>query len=120
MKYFEIPSKTFYEFSSVKAFIYVQSAVGQQLSVADMSEQVKDFIVPVELSLLPFSFIFETQQSVQVILIVSFVSSGMESKREWITPGFKKRGILVFFLHSFVEFYQSAQQNLFFACLTED
>ena len=39
-----------------------------------MGAQVKDLIVLVELSLLPFSFIFEIQQSVQVILIVSFVS----------------------------------------------
>ena len=70
-----------------------------------MGAQVKDLIVLVELSLLPFSFIFEIQQSVQVILIVSFVSPEMESKREWITTqGFKKRGILVLFLHSFVEF----------------
>ena len=90
----------------------------------DIDAQVKDLIVLVELSLLPFSFILEIQQSVQVrvqvILIVSFVSSGMESNREWITPGFKKRGILVFFPHSFVEFYQRTQQNLFFAFLTED
>ena len=85
-----------------------------------MGAQVKDLIALVELSLLPFSFIFEIQQSVQVILIVSLVSSGMESKREWIIPGFKKRGILVLFLHSFVKFYQRAQQNLSFACLTED
>ena len=65
-----------------------------------MGAQVKDPIVLVELSLLPFSFIFEIQQSVQVILIVSFVSSGIESKREWITAGFKKRGILVFFFYT--------------------
>ena len=106
---------------SVETFIYVYGAVRQQLSVEDMGAQVKDVIVLVELSLLPFSFIFEIQQSVQVILIVSFVSSGMESKREWwIIPGFKKRDILVLFPHSFVKFYQRAQQNLFFACLTED
>ena len=79
-----------------------------------MGAQVKDLIVLVELSLLPFSFIFEIQQSVQVILIVSFVSSGMESKREWL----QETGY--FFLHSFVEFYQRAQQDLSFACLTED
>ena len=100
--------------------MYVQGAAGQQLLVEDLGEQVKDYIVLVELSHLPFSFIFEIQQSVQVILIVSFVSSGMESKREWITRGFKKGGILVFFPHSFAEFCQRAQQNLFFACLTED
>ena len=61
----------------------------------DIGAQLKDLVVLVELSLLPFSFIFEIHQSVQLILIVSFVSSGMESKREWVTPGFKKRGILV-------------------------
>ena len=43
-----------------------------------MGAQVKDLIVLVELSLIPFSFIFEIQQSVQVILIVSFVSSGVQ------------------------------------------
>ena len=43
-----------------------------------MGAQVKDFIVLVELSLITFSFIFEIQQSVQVILIVSFVSSGVQ------------------------------------------
>ena len=31
-------------------------------------------------SLIPFSFIFEIQQSVQVILIVSFVSSGVQKR----------------------------------------
>ena len=63
-----------------------------------MGAQVKDLIALVELSLFSFSFIFEIQQlSEQVILIVSFVSSGMKSKREWIIQGFKKRGILVFF-----------------------
>ena len=56
----------------------------------------------------------------KVILIVSFVSSGMDSNRKWITPGFNKLGILVFFAHRFVEFNQRAQQNLFFSCLTED
>ena len=66
-----------------------------------MGAQVNDVIVLVELSLLPFSFIFEIQQSVQMILIVSFVSSGMESKREWITQGLKKRGILVLFSTEF-------------------
>ena len=85
-----------------------------------MLTQVTAHIVLVELSLLPFSFFSEIQQSVQVILIVSFVSSGMESKMDWITPGFKKRDTLIFFQHSFVEFYQKAQQNLFLACLTED
>ena len=65
-----------------------------------MGAQVGGLIVLAELSLLPFSFISHSQ-SVQVILIVSFVSSGMESKREWITPGFKKRGILVFFSTQF-------------------
>ena len=58
--------------------IYVHSAVGQQLSVEDMGVQVKDLIALVELSLIPFSFIFEIQQSVQVILIVSLVSSGVQ------------------------------------------
>ena len=43
-----------------------------------MGAQVKDFVFLVELSLIPFSFIFEIQQSVQVILIVSFVSSGVQ------------------------------------------
>ena len=62
-----------------------------------MGAQVKDLIVLVEHPLLPFYFIFEIQRSVQVILIVSFVLSGIKSKREWITPGFKKRGTLVFF-----------------------
>ena len=52
---------TFYEFSSVETFIYVHSAVGQQLSVEDMGAQVKDLIVLAELSLIPFSFIFEIQ-----------------------------------------------------------
>ena len=79
-----------------------------------------NLIVLVKVSLLLFFFIFKIQQSVQVILNVSFVSSEMESKREWITHGFKKWGLPVFFPHSFVEFYQRAQQNLFFACLTED
>ena len=69
-----------YEFLSVETFIYVHGAVGQQLLMEDMRTQVKDLIIQVKLSLLPFSFIFEIQQSVQMILIVSFVSSGMESK----------------------------------------
>ena len=43
-----------------------------------MGSQVKDLTFLVELSLIPFSFIFEIQQSVQVILIVSFVSSGVQ------------------------------------------
>ena len=94
-------SDTFYEFSSVETFIYVHGAVGQQLLVEDIDAQVKDLIALVELSLLPFSFIFEIQQGVQVILIVSLVSSGMESKREWLTQGFKKRGILVLFSTQF-------------------
>ena len=81
----------------METFIYIIGAVGQQLLVEDMGAQVKDLIVLVELSLLPFSFIFEIHQSVQVILIVSFVSSGMESRGERITPGFKKQGVLVFF-----------------------
>ena len=84
-----------------------------------MGGQVKDLIVLVELSLIPFSFIFEIQQSVQVILI-QLVLFHLESKREWITPGFKKRGILTFFSTEFLKFYQRAQQNLFLACLTED
>ena len=49
-----------------------------------MGGQVKDLIVLIELSLIPFSFIFEIQQSVQVILI-QLVLFHLESKREWIT-----------------------------------
>ena len=64
-----------------------------------MGVQVKDLIVLVELSLIHFSFIFEIQQSLQVIMIVSFVLSGVQ--REWITPGFKKLGTLTSFLHIF-------------------
>ena len=82
-KYFQIPSETFYKFLSVEPLIYVHSTVGQQLSVKDMGAQVKDLIVLAELSLIPFSFIFEIQQSVQVILIVNFFFH-LESKREWI------------------------------------
>ena len=66
-----------------------------------MHAQVKDLIVLVRLLLLPLSFIFEIEQSVQVILIVSSVSSGMEPKREWITSGFKKQGTLIFFSAQF-------------------
>ena len=43
-----------------------------------MGTQVKNIIVLVELFTYSFSFIFEIQQSVQVILIVSFVSSGVQ------------------------------------------
>ena len=57
-KYYEIPSETFYEFSSVETFTYVHSAVGQQLSVEDMGAQVKDFIVLVELFTYSFLFYF--------------------------------------------------------------
>ena len=64
-----------------------------------MGGQVKDLIVLVELSLIPFSFIFEIQQSVQVILI-QLVLFHLESKREWITPGFKKWGTLTFFFNT--------------------
>ena len=54
-----------------------------------MGGQVKDLIVLVELSLISFSFIVEIQQSVQVILI-QLVLFRLESKKKWITPGFKK------------------------------
>ena len=73
-------------------------------------------IVLVELSLLPFSLIFEIHQSVQVILIVSSVSSGMESKREWITPGFKKWDTLIFLFYTVCRILSEGTENLFLAC----
>ena len=60
-KYYEISSETFYEFSSVETFIYVHSAVGQQLSVVDMGAQVKDLIVLLEL--FTYSFLFHFRSS---------------------------------------------------------
>ena len=51
----------FYEFLLVETFIYFHGAVGQQLLMEDMRMQVKDLIIQVKLSLLPFSFIFEIQ-----------------------------------------------------------
>ena len=101
-KYYEIPSETFYEFSSVETFTYVHSAVGQQLSIEDMGAQVKDLIVWLSFSLIPFSFIFEIQQSVQVILIVSFVSSGVRKGVD--NSRLQGTGTLTFFLHSFLNF----------------
>ena len=62
-----------------------------------MGAQVKDLIVLVELSLIHFSFIFEIQQSVQVILIVSFVSSGVQKE----VDNSRIQELLHFFLHSF-------------------
>ena len=65
-----------------------------------MGEQVKDLIVLVELSLIPFSFIFEIQQSVQVILIVTFVSSGVQ--KEVDNSRLQETGYsYILFLHSF-------------------
>ena len=88
-----------------------------------MGAQVKDLIVLVELLLIPFSFIFEIQQSVQVILTVSFVSSGVQKgvdnsrlKEMEYSYIFSTQ----FFLILSPGFYQRAQQNLFLACLTED
>ena len=63
--------------------------------------QVKILLFWVELSLVPFSFIFKIQQSVQVILIVSLVSSGMESKREWDNSRLQETGTLIFFSKQF-------------------
>ena len=83
-----------------------------------MGGQVKDVIVLVELSLIPSFFIFEIQQSVQVIVIVSFVSSevqkGVDNSR------LQEMGYSYIFSTQFFQFYQRAQQNLFLACLTED
>ena len=62
-----------------------------------MGAQVKDLIVLVEPSLIHFSFIFEIQQSVQVILIVSFVSSGVQKG----VDNSRIQELLHFFLHSF-------------------
>ena len=108
-KYCEIPSETFYEFSSVETFIYVHSAVGQQLSVEDMGAQVKDLIVLIELFTYSFfSFIFEFQQSVQVILIVSFVSSGVQKGVD--NPRLQGIGYTYIFSTQFFEYYQRAQQ----------
>ena len=83
-----------------------------------MGGQVKDLIVLAELSLIPFSFILEIQQSVQVILIVSFVSSGVQKGVN--NSRLKERGVTLHFFYSFFQFYQRAKQNLFLACLTED
>ena len=83
-----------------------------------MGAQVKDLIVLVELFTCSFSFIFEIQQSVQVILIVSFVSSGVQKGVD--NSRLQGTGYSYSFCTQFFEFYQRAQQNLFLACLTED
>ena len=51
-----------------------------------------------------------------MILIVSFVSSGVQKG----VVTFKERGTLTNFSTQVFEFYQRVQQNLFLACLTED
>ena len=64
-----------------------------------MGGQVKDLIVLAELSLIPFSFILEIQQSVQVILTVSFVSSGVQKGVN--NSRLKERGVILHFFYSF-------------------
>ena len=84
-----------------------------------MGAQVKDLIVLIELSLIHFSFIFEIQQSVQVIMIVSFVSSGVQKGVD--NCRLQETGYsYIFFSSQFFKFYQRAQKNLFLSCLTED
>ena len=47
----------------METFVYVHSAVGQQLSVEDTGEQVKDLIVLVELFTYSFLFSFDFRNS---------------------------------------------------------
>ena len=54
----------------------------------------------------------------QVILIVSFVSSGVQKGVD--NPRLQGMGYSYIFSTQFFEYYQRAQQNLFLACLTED
>ena len=54
----------------------------------------------------------------QVILIVSFVSSGVQKAVD--NPRLRGMGYSYIFSTQFFEYYQRAQQNLFLACLTED
>ena len=83
-----------------------------------MGAQVKDLIVLVELFTYSFLVHFRNSAKCAVILTVSFVSSGVQKGVD--NSRLKERGTLTFFLHSFFEFYQRAQQNLFLTCLTED
>ena len=83
-----------------------------------MGAQVKDLIVLVELFTYFFLFHFEIQQSVQVILIVSFVSSGVQKGVD--NPRLQGMGYSYIFSTQFFEYYQRAQQNFLLACLTED
>ena len=84
-----------------------------------MGAQVKDSLLWLSFSLIPFSFIFEIQQSVQMIPIVSFVSSGVQKGVD--NSRLQGTGYsYIFFSTQFFEFYQRAQQNLFLACLTEN
>ena len=54
----------------------------------------------------------------QVILIVSFVSSGVQKGVD--NSRLQGTGYSYIFSTQFFEFYQRAKQNLFLACLTED
>ena len=55
----------------------------------------------------------------QVILIVSFVSSGVQKGVD--NSRLQGTGYsYIFFSTQFFEFYQRVQQSLFLACLTED
>ena len=54
----------------------------------------------------------------QVILIVSFVSSGVGKGVD--NSRLQGTGYSYIFPTQFFEFYQGAQQNLFLACVTED
>ena len=54
----------------------------------------------------------------QVILIVSFVSSGVQKGVD--NSRLQGKGYSYIFSTQFFEFHQRAQQNLFLACLTED
>ena len=54
----------------------------------------------------------------QVILIVSFVSSGVRKGVD--NSRLQGAEYSYIFPTQFFEFYQGAQQNLFLACLTED